>query len=146
MLTAQTLSVSIDRPFDEVYDFAHQPANFGLWAAGMGENLRPGMGGIWLAETPMGPAEITFSPRNEFGVLDHQVRLPAARIHVPLRIVANGDGCEVMLTVFRQEQMSDAQFQSDLDAVSRDLNKLKRLMLEDDGNSSVVRVNFQKPK
>lgn len=140
MLTAQTLSISIDRPLREVYEFAHQPANFALWAAGMGSDLRPGMGGIWLAETPEGPAEISFSPKNEFGVLDHHVRLLSARIYVPLRIVANGEGCEVMLTVFRQEQMSDAQFQSDLDAVTRDLNKLKSLLV--DGDDSVVRVDF----
>jgi hypothetical protein len=145
MLTAQTVSVSINRPFDEAYEFAHQPANFALWADGMGEDLRPGMGGIWLAETSEGPAEITFTPRNEHGVLDHTVRLPHARIYVPLRIVKNGDGCEVMLTVFRQAQMSDTQFDGDLGAVMRDLATLKSL-LEVDVGESVVHVDFNAKK
>lgn len=140
MLSSQTVSVSINKPFDDVYEFAHQPANFALWAQGMGEDLRVGMGGIWLAETPTGPAEITFSPRNEYGILDHTVRLTTGRVYVPLRVVKNGDGCEVLLTVFRLEDMSDSQFHSDLDAVTRDLNKLKGL-LEDDGES-VVHVDF----
>jgi hypothetical protein len=120
MLSAQTLSVSINKPFDEVYQFASQPQNFALWAEGLGSDLRVGMGGIWLAETPAGPAEIQFTPRNDYGVLDHTVRLPAVRIHVPLRVVRNGEGCEVMLTVFRLEHMSDAEFNSDLTAVTRD--------------------------
>jgi hypothetical protein len=141
MLTAQTVSVSINRPFEEAYEFAHQPANFSLWAVGMGADLRPGMGGIWLAETPQGAAEITFTPRNEHGVLDHTVRLPQGRVYVPLRIVKNEGGCEVMLTVFRQEQMSDMQFNSDLDAVTRDLATLKSL-LEVQPGESVVHVDF----
>lgn len=141
MLTAQTVSVSINRPFEEAYEFAHQPANFALWAEGMGADLRPGMGGIWLAETPQGAAEITFTPRNEHGVLDHTVRLPQGRVYVPLRIVKNEGGCEVMLTVFRQEQMSDMQFNSDLDAVTRDLATLKSL-LEVQPGESVVHVDF----
>jgi hypothetical protein len=145
MLTAQTVSVSINRPFDEAYEFAHQPANFALWAEGMGEDLRPGMGGIWLAETSQGPAEITFTPRNEHGVLDHTVRLAQGRIYVPLRIVQNGHGCEVMLTVFRQEQMSDLQFNNDLDAVARDLATLKGL-LEAQLDESVVHVDFNAKK
>jgi hypothetical protein len=144
MLTAQTVSVSINKPFDEVYEFAHQPANFALWADGMGEDLRAGMGGIWLAETSNGPAEIQFTPRNDHGVLDHTLRLSTGRIYVPLRVVKNGDGCEVMLTVFRLEQMSDAAFNSDLDAVTRDLNKLKSLL--EDGDDSVVRVDFTRGK
>lgn len=140
MLSAQTLSVSINKPFNEVYEFAHQPQNFALWAEGLGADLRVGMGGIWLAETPDGPAEIQFTPRNDHGVLDHTVRLPAARIYVPLRVVRNGEGCEVMLTLFRHEHMSDLDFNSDLDAITRDLGKLKSL-LEDDG-ASVVHVDF----
>jgi hypothetical protein len=144
MQRAQTLSVSINKPFDEVYEFAHQPANFALWAEGLGEDLRAGMGGIWLAETANGPAEIQFTPRNDQGVLDHTLRLRTGRIYVPLRVVKNGDGCEVMLTVFRPDQISDAQFHSDLDAVARDLNRLKGL-LEDDSDS-VVHVDFTKGK
>ena len=143
MQSAHTVSVSINKPFADVYEFAHQPANFALWAQGMGEDLRAGMGGIWLAETPNGPAEVHFTPHNEYGVLDHTLRLRTGRIYVPMRLVKNDDGCELMLTVFRNDQMSDAQFSSDLDAVARDLNRLKSL-LEDEGSNSVLRVDFSK--
>ena len=141
MLSSETLSVSINRPFGEVYEFAAQPGNFAAWAEGMGSNLRVGMGGIWLADTPSGPAEITFSPRNEFGVLDHTVRLLSGRVFVPLRVVRNGEGSEVMLTVFRQAGMSDEDFRQDLAAVRRDLAKLKAI-LEKDADGPVVRVDF----
>ena len=143
MQSAQTVSVSINMPFADVYEFAHQPANYPLWAEGLGEDLRPGMGGIWLVETSYGPAEVHFTPRNEHGVLDHTLRLSTGCIYVPMRAVNNGDGCELMLTVFRRDGMSDAEFASDLAAVARDLNRLKSL-LEDDGSSSVVRVDFAK--
>lgn len=141
MLSSQTLSVSINRPFGDVYEFAAQPGNFALWADGMGQNLRVGMGGIWLADTPVGPAEITFSPRNDYGVLDHTVRLLSGRVFVPLRVVQNGEGSEVMLTVFRQAGMSDEDFRKDLAAVRRDLAKLKALLEKDTGDP-IVRVDF----
>ena len=140
MLSAQTLSVSIDRAYDDVYAFACRPDNFPTWAEGLGQGLESRPGGIWVTETPLGMAEVEFSPHNAFGVLDHIVNIPQGPVYVPLRVVRNGNGCEVMLTVFRQAAMSDAAFQSDLDAVARDLAKLKDLLEQKE--SSVVRVDF----
>ena len=53
-----------------------------------------------------------FSGNNEFGVADHWVFLPdGTTVYVPLRAVANGDGTEVTLTLYRQPSMDDAKFQ-----------------------------------
>lgn len=71
---------------------------------------------------------IRFTGRNEFGVMDHAVDLGGGRVvHVPLRIVANGEGCEVLLTLFRQPEMDDAKYAADEAWVRRDLAALKRL-------------------
>ena len=46
-------------------------------------------------------------------------------IHVPLRVIANGHGAEVMLTLFRQPGMDDEMFARDVKWITRDLRALK---------------------
>ena len=49
-------------------------------------------------------------------------------VYVPLRVVANGAGSEVLVTVFRQESMNDKKWDDDATAVSDDLETLKALL------------------
>ena len=122
------LSVRIDRTAAEAYGFLSQPENFPRWASGMGGSLRR-QGADWLVDTPEGTATVRFSEQNSYGVLDHQVNLPRrVPIYVPLRVVANGDACDLVLTLFRQPDMSDEKFAADAEWVMRDLNAAKRLL------------------
>jgi len=50
-----------------------------------------------------------------------------SEIYVPLRIIQNGDGAEVLLTLFRQQDMTDAKFIADAEWVERDPLTLKAL-------------------
>ena len=60
---------------DVVYDLAADPATWPRWAAGLAQGgLRQGPQG-WVADSPMGEVAVEFSPPNEFGVLDHVVRV-----------------------------------------------------------------------
>jgi hypothetical protein len=122
------LSVRINRSAAEVYEFLSAPENFPKWASGLGSSLRRA-GADWIAETPEGPATVRFSERNSYGVLDHSVKLPrGGSVYVPLRVVAQGDGCELVLTLFRQPEMSDEKFASDAEWVMRDLLAAKRIL------------------
>lgn len=125
---SRTLTIRIERPLQEVYDFASVPENFARWAAGLGK-LTERVGDRWRAETPQGPVQVRFTAPNPFGVLDHYVTLTAGtEIAVPTRVIANGDGTELLFTVFRLPGMSDAQFADDTAAVERDLQTLKALL------------------
>jgi hypothetical protein len=50
------------------------------------------------------------------------------RVYNALRVVPNGDGCEVMFTLVRLPGMTDEQFTADADHVAKDLRALKMLM------------------
>lgn len=127
-LAARTISVSIRRDWREVYDFAHRPENFARWASGAAKSLRR-EGADWVADGPDGRAILRFAERNEFGVLDHTVILASGiEIRVPLRVVPNGTGCEVMLTLFRQPGMTDEIFARDAEWIAKDLATLKALL------------------
>jgi hypothetical protein len=122
------LSVSIDRAATEAYEFLSLPENFPKWASGLGASLRRA-GADWIAETPDGPATVCFTERNSRGVLDHSVKLPRGdSVYVPLRVVANREGCELVLTLFRLPETSDEKFAADAAWVMRDLQAAKRIL------------------
>lgn len=125
---ARTFGVTIQRCPHQVYDFLADPRNLPQWASGLGGNIRenPGREGGWLADTPAGTITIHFSPLNDFGVLDHVVTLTSGEsLLVPMRVLVNGGGSEVVVTLFRQAGMDDARYQADIDWVRRDLTSLK---------------------
>jgi uncharacterized protein YndB with AHSA1/START domain len=128
MLPAHLLSVSIARPPAEVYDFVVNPANLPRWATAFCRAVRQD-GANWIIETPQGPVKIRFVARNELGVLDHYVEpAPGLETYVPLRVVANGSGSEVIFTLFRTPEMTDAKLAEDMSWVERDLATLKRVL------------------
>jgi Polyketide cyclase / dehydrase and lipid transport len=122
------LSVRIDRPVDVVYAFASDPANLPSWAPGLGSSITRDDGN-WFVETPEGRAQVTFAPRNEYGVLDHEVVTPSGEtVYVPLRAIADGDGCEVVFTLRRAPGMTDEEFDRDTTLVYSDLSLLKEVL------------------
>jgi len=128
LLVTRIISVSIDRPSREVYDFASDPANLPRWASGIGTSIK-NINGEWIAKSPGGPVKVRFTPRNNLGVLDHYVTLPTgAVIYVPLRVIPNGSGSELTFTLFRQPDMTDQKFQEDAEWVLRDLTKLRDIL------------------
>ncbi|MEU3454782.1 SRPBCC family protein [Micromonospora sp. NPDC006766] len=122
------LSVYIDRPVGEVYAFVADPANLPRWAPGLGSSVVQ-MDDNWFVETPEGRVRVTFAPKNEYGVLDHEVLTPSgATVYVPLRAIASGTGCEVVFTLRRSPGMTDAEFDRDAALVNGDLALLKTVL------------------
>ncbi len=128
-LLARSFSVSIAREWRGLYEQIWRPEFFAKWAAGLAESDLRNDGDRWLANGPDGPIAIRFSPHNAFGVMDHIVQPgDGTEIHVPLRVVANGDGAEVILTLHRQPSMTDERFAADIKLINRDLRALKKLI------------------
>jgi len=122
------ISEWVDRPADDVYDYASEPANLPEWAPGLGSSVER-VDGQWVAESPMGQVVFAFVPRNQHRVLDHDVTLPSGdTVYNPMRVIADGSGCEVVFTLRRRPGMSDEDFARDADAVSADLSALKRVL------------------
>jgi hypothetical protein len=122
------IRIGIDRAASEAYEFLSAPENFPKWASGLAGSLRR-IGEDWIAETPEGRAVVRFSERNAYGVLDHAVTLPhGTTIYIPLRVVPSGDGCELVLTLFRRPDMTDEKFAADAEWVMRDLSTAKRIL------------------
>ena len=128
MTTTRTVSVSISASPEQVYEFAVDPANLPKWAPGFVKSIAD-RDGQWVAETTMGELTFAFAERNSFGVLDHGVTLPTGEAFSnPMRVVANGQGSEVMFTLFRHPPMTEAEFEQDAKVVLGDLERLKAII------------------
>lgn len=126
---SQHLSIVIDRPTAEVYQYAADPANLPQWAAGLASTTVEQVDGQWVADSPMGRVTVSFAEGNAFGVLDHVVTLPSGdKVYNPLRVIRYADSSEVVFTLRRQPGMTDEQFTQDADAVRADLGSLKRVL------------------
>ena len=127
-MEAKIVHITIERNWRDVYTFAARPENMQLWASGLAAGLELD-GEDWVAHGALGNSRVRFTPLNDFGVLDHLVTLETGlQVHNALRVVANGDGAEVMFTLLRQPGMSKEQFDSDADWVQKDLIALKELL------------------
>lgn len=129
MLPSRTVSVSINHDWQALYEWSWRPEFFTRWASGLiGSDLRR-QGDLWLADGADGPIRIRFTPHNAYGIMDHWVDIGSGfDIFVPMRIIANGEGSEVLLTLFRQSDMDDERFSTDIKWVMRDLKRLKALI------------------
>ena len=104
--------MTIERPPAEVYAFVCNPDNLPKWASGLGA-----------------AAKVRFVERNAYGVLDHYVKANAGpEVYMPMRVFPNGEGAEVLLTVFRQPGVTEEKFVDDTQWVRRDLEALKALL------------------
>jgi hypothetical protein len=128
-MPTEHITVAIDRPANVVYAYASDPANLTHWAAGLVDASLTFVDGHWITESPMGRVTIDFAPPNEFGVLDHDVTMPSGETtYNPMRVVADGDRCEVMFTIRRRPGVTDEAFEADRSAVRADLETLGDLL------------------
>ena len=104
--------MTIERDALDVYNFVSDPKNLPKWASGLDAAVK-----------------VRFVERNKYGVLDHFVAAGSgAEVYMPMRVFPNGEGAEVLITVFRQPGVSEEQFAKDTLWVRRDLERLKELL------------------
>lgn len=129
MRRSHTIGVSIERPFDEVYDYLVRPANYQHWAAVEPGSFKPLDNGDWEGLTANGLRHFRFTTPNNFGVLDHAIFVPGGKVlYTPMRVMPNGDGTELTFMFFQRDGVDDAQFASTVEWINTDLLTLKSLL------------------
>jgi hypothetical protein len=128
IFSSRTLSISIDCDRAKVYEFVSNPENLPRWAKSFCKSVSKS-NDDWIMETARGAMEVGFAKSNDFGVLDHYVNpTPEIEVYVPMRVLPNGSGSEVIFTLFQLPDMSNQQFAEDVGMVERDLKTLKDVL------------------
>ncbi|MEX8497505.1 MAG: 4a-hydroxytetrahydrobiopterin dehydratase [Leptothrix ochracea] len=123
-----TLSVSVAVPPAVVAGFVRDPLNLPIWAPAFCRSVSF-VRGEWVVQSPAGAVTLAFVPDNPYGVLDHTVRLPGGQeVCNPMRVLPQGDGSEVMFTLFRQEGQQDDELEQDAERLYSDLQTLRQVL------------------
>lgn len=127
-MKSKTLTITINCNPKKTYEFVSNLENMPKWAKTFCRSIKKS-NGEWIIETPQGPMRLRIAPKNDFGILDHTViPVPGVEVFVPMRVVPNGNGSEVIFTLFQQPGMSDENFAKDQGMVEQDLTTLKQVM------------------
>lgn len=113
---ARTHGVSVARPPAEVFDFLSRVENWPRWAVLTVRSVRG-----TLLEGVEGEHELELAPVPEHGLLDYRL----AGWSVAMRIVPNGDGCEVVATFLQPPGMEEREFEQAVNVRERELKALK---------------------
>lgn len=130
MYNSRTIAISIARPVDEVFSFLIEPLNLPKWAFVGYATMRHLQGSDWEVETSIGRRILRLARWNRHGILDHYAMLNPGDepLPIPMRVVANGEGTELLYTSYQRPGISDAEWQSTLEWITTDLMTLKSLL------------------
>ena len=128
LMNSKTLTVSIDAKPAHIYRFVSNPDNLPCWAVSFARKVTY-KEYDWTVETLSGTALIRFVMPNTLGVMDHVITLSSGiKILNSMRVIPNGKGSEVILTVFQPDDLCSTRFESHIKATESDLLCLKQLL------------------
>lgn len=131
----KTLTITIERPPDEVLAFIAEPSNLPRWARHVCSSIEPS-GRAWVAWTPVGPVPLRFEKREN--ALDLRFTYwPGQELSIPISVrpVRNGTATDVVMEFVKPPLMSQQEFPEDVALIERELPMLKAL-LEQPGAST----------
>jgi hypothetical protein len=134
VLESRVVVVSINRPFQEVYDYLAEPANLAQWGTNFGTEMRHVSGMTYEVDLPAGKMLMRFSERNRFGVIDFSIYPEGTEPGppTPARVYPNGEGTDIAITMFKFPGITDDKFNSDEEWMRSDLGRMKTILEERD--------------
>lgn len=121
------ISISINKPTNEVYQFASNPEHMAKWVGFIKSVTREN--DLWFAHSDLGKIQVNFAARNNFGIMDHAVTLPDGEtVNNPFRVIPNDKGSELIFTLFHLPGRTEEDFNQDAKAVKSDLHTLKTIL------------------
>lgn len=128
--TTETVRVTIDAPFKRVVSDLADPAMHPEWGTEFFVGpAAPGNGNEVTATVPRmgGPVHMKVDAQFDAGVIDLYIAPDGAPFGPPLpvRVVRNGDGVDVLFTLARFPHQKDAEWEEGLASMRRELHNLR---------------------
>lgn len=129
-MTTETLTVTIDAPVDVVASDLANPQAHPQWATDFFAGpAAPAADDTWTANVPMMGGEV--SMKVDADIANGRIDLYLAPIGapfgppLPVRVIPNGDGCDVLFTLARFPGQPDSAWTGGLASMQRELMNLK---------------------
>ncbi|MGH2741704.1 MAG: hypothetical protein ACRDN8_04295 [Thermoleophilaceae bacterium] len=132
VLETHAAKISIDAPFREVARLVADPARAHEWGTEFYSGpLRRADGDEWIAPVPMMGGEIRYRHEAdvERGIMDVYLAPPGSDFGppLPMRVVPNGDGADVIVVLARMPGTSTEQWEQGLRGLDLELETLRSL-------------------
>lgn len=130
-LPTRTVAVTIDAPYQEVADFLADPARaHEVGTEFFSGPLRPATDDEWIAPVPMMGGDCRYRQEVDLeqGIIDIFLAAPGGDFGPPLpvRLLRNGNGIDVLWTLTRFPGTSDDEWQHGITSMQRELDGLKQ--------------------
>jgi hypothetical protein len=109
-LRSKTLSASLPGDPHATFDWIADPRNLPNWYGSLGR-----------------PQSVRFIRDDRARLLDLVVNLGGIELSIAIRVLANGDGCEIVLTLIQPRGLPDVAFQEHARWAERALGELKNI-------------------
>ena len=129
-MTTETLSVTIDAPVDRVTADLADASTHPEWGTGFFAGpARPVGDGVWKSTVPMMGGEVSMKVDADVdcGRIDLYLAPAGAPFGppLPIRVIPNGDGCDVLFTLGRFPGQPDEEWTAGLESMQHELANLK---------------------
>ena len=126
-MRSHTHTITIDASRDHVLDVLADATNLPAWAPNFASAIRPDGDG-WIVGEGAGEIRLELPVDRELGTTDLLLTLPDGRRRaVYMRTLPNGDGAEVLFTLFHSDSRSDDDVARQNAEVAEELRRLKAL-------------------
>ena len=129
MLPSQTLTLTVPRNWLDLYETIWQPTCFAKWVSDLKGATLVQEGQYWRAKRGENSLKLRFTPHNPFGVMDYWTDNGSGKErYMPMRVIANGQGAELVAVLYCQPFTSDAHFVQEVAALRADMERLLYLL------------------
>lgn len=124
-MKAKTITVTLAAEPQQVFAFLTQPENLPRWNAALCRSVRR-EGDEWVADSPRGSLSVRWVRDDRSGLVDLVLQVSGAELIWAMRILSNGSGAELIITVVQPQGLSDSLFHDHTrwaEKASRELKK-----------------------
>lgn len=104
MTRSRTITITVKKKTGDVFDAILQSP------PKMMPDAKISNDGWWSFTGPHGMSRLKFNENKSLGILDHQFIDEESTWNVPMRVVSNGDFSDVVITLNKPDELTDAQF------------------------------------
>ena len=119
---SRTITIPINRKTADVFDAVLESPQKMMPDAKKLED------GWWTFTGPFGPAKLKFNENRQLGILDHQYVDNGTKWDVPMRVVSSGDYTEMIITLFKPENLSEQEFNDYTKEVEKIMENMKQII------------------
>ena len=125
MTRSRTLSITVNKKTGDAFDAILQVPPKMMPDAKLQED------GWWSFTGPHGKSRLKFNENKSLGILDHEYVDEESKWSVPMRVISSGEFSEVVITLNKPDELTDAQFDQRMSEIGEMIISMKNIIESD---------------